>query len=63
MATPSHAGIARVKELLAAGVNVACGQDDIQNMFYPFGKMDPLEVALISAHAAHGCTRRDPGGL
>ncbi len=22
-------------------------------MFYPFGKMDPLEVALITAHAAH----------
>ncbi len=50
---PKPRGIARVKELLAAGVNVACGQDDIQNMFYPFGKLDPLEVALISAHAAH----------
>jgi cytosine/creatinine deaminase len=50
---PKPRGIARVKELLAAGVNVACGQDDIQNMFYPFGKMDPLEVALITAHAAH----------
>jgi cytosine deaminase len=22
-------------------------------MFYPFGRMDPLEVALITAHAAH----------
>ena len=22
-------------------------------MFYPFGKMDPLEVALITAHLAH----------
>lgn len=50
---PKPRGIARVKELMAAGVNVACGQDDIQNMFYPFGKMDPLEVALITAHAAH----------
>jgi cytosine/creatinine deaminase len=52
-AHPKPRGVARVKELLAAGVNVACGQDDIQNMFYPFGKMDPLEVALITAHAAH----------
>ena len=50
---PKPRGIARVKELLEAGVNVACGQDDLQNMFYPFGKMAPLEVALITAHAAH----------
>lgn len=50
---PKPRGIARVKELLAAGVNVACGQDDVQNMFYPYGKMDPLEVAMITAHAAH----------
>ncbi len=50
---PKPRGIARIKELLEAGINVACGQDDVQNMFYPFGKMDPLEVALITAHAAH----------
>jgi len=50
---PVRRGIARVKELLAAGVNVTCGQDDVQNMFYPYGRMDPLEVALITAHAAH----------
>ncbi len=50
---PKPRGIARVKQLLEAGVNVACGQDDIQNMFYAYGKMDPLEVALITAHAAH----------
>jgi len=50
---PVRRGIARVKELLEAGVNVTCGQDDLQNMFYPYGRMDPLEVALITAHAAH----------
>lgn len=50
---PKRRGIARVKQLLEAGVNVSCGQDDLQNMFYPFGKMDPLEVAVITAHAAH----------
>ncbi|MCB9419057.1 MAG: amidohydrolase family protein [Ardenticatenaceae bacterium] len=50
---PKPRGIARVKELMEAGVNVACGQDDVQNMFYPYGKMDPLETALITAHAAH----------
>jgi len=50
---PKRRGIARVKELLAAGVNVSCGQDDLQNMFYSYGNMDPLEVAFIVAHAAH----------
>ena len=50
---PKPRGIARVKQLLEAGVNVACGQDDIQNMFYPYGRMDMLEVAMITAHAAH----------
>jgi cytosine deaminase len=50
---PKRRGIARVKELIEAGVNVSCGQDDLQNMFYSFGNMDPLEVALIAAHAAH----------
>jgi cytosine deaminase len=50
---PQPRGIARVKQLLEAGVNVSCGQDDVQNMFYSYGKMDPLEVALITAHAAH----------
>ena len=46
-------GIARVRELLDAGVNVTCGQDDMMNMFYPFGRMDMLEVANFVAHAAH----------
>jgi cytosine deaminase len=50
---PKRRGIARVKELMEAGVNVSCGQDDLNNMFYSFGNMDPLEVALVAAHAAH----------
>jgi len=50
---PTRRGIARVKDLLEAGVNVTCGQDDLQNMFYPFGNMDMLSVANFVAHAAH----------
>ncbi|MFQ5830287.1 MAG: amidohydrolase family protein [Candidatus Methylomirabilia bacterium] len=50
---PRRRGITRVKELLEAGVNVAFGQDCVNDTFYPFGKADPLEVALITAHAAH----------
>jgi|TARA_B100001964_G_scaffold127694_1_gene141245 cytosine deaminase len=50
---PVRRGIARIAELIEAGVNVCCGQDDLMNMFYPFGQMDPLEVANIAAHAGH----------
>lgn len=50
---PVRRGITRVRELLDAGVNVTCGQDDMRNMFYPFGRMDMLEVANFVAHAAH----------
>ena len=46
-------GTTRVRELLAAGVPVAFGQDCVADGFYPFGRGDLLEVALVSAHAAH----------
>ena len=46
-------GTTRVRELMTAGVPVAFGQDCVQDGFYPFGRGDLLEVALISAHAAH----------
>jgi cytosine/creatinine deaminase len=50
-AEPRRRGIPRVKELLAAGVTVAAGQDCVDDAFYPFGTADPLQVALITAHA------------
>jgi cytosine deaminase len=53
---PVRRGITRVKELLAAGVNVACGLDDVDNLFLPFGRMDMLEVAMITALTAHMST-------
>jgi cytosine deaminase len=49
---PRRRGIPRVKELLAAGVLVAAGQDCVDDAFYPFGNADPLQVALLTAHAA-----------
>jgi cytosine deaminase len=49
---PIRRGITRVKELLEAGVNVTFGQDCVDDAFYPFGRADMLEVALITAHAA-----------
>lgn len=50
---PKRRGITRVKELLARGVNVSFGQDNLRDMFYPFGRDDPLELAWLAAHAAH----------
>lgn len=50
---PKRRGITRVVELLERGVNVSFGQDCVRDTFYPFGRNDPLEVALILAHAAH----------
>lgn len=48
---PWPRGITRVAELLEAGVPVACGQDDIDNWFYAFGRNDLLEVAQFMAHS------------
>ncbi len=49
---PKRRGVTQVKELLAAGVNVACGQDCVHDTFYPFGQNDPLEVAFLLCHAS-----------
>jgi cytosine deaminase len=51
---PLHA---RVRELLAAGVNVCLGQDDISDAYYPFGRNNMLEVAFLAAHVL-GMTAR-----
>jgi cytosine deaminase len=52
-------GTTRIAELRAAGVNVLFGQDCVKDGFYPFGRGSMLEVALISAHAAHLTTKPD----
>lgn len=52
-AEPIRRGITRVRELVRAGVNVASGQDDVNDPYYPFGRASQLEVALFMAHTAH----------
>src|SRR5262249_17574524 len=49
---PRRRGTARVKELLARGVNIVTSQDDVNDPYYPFGKPDPLECASMIAHVA-----------
>lgn len=46
---PIRRGITRVKELMAAGVNVACGSDNLRDVFYPFGQANMLEVSFVAA--------------
>jgi len=47
---PKRRGLTRVPELLAAGVNVAFGHDDVMDPWYPMGSHDMLEVAHMGAH-------------
>jgi cytosine deaminase len=55
---PRRRGLTRVRELLAAGVNVAYGQDVIQDGFIPvFGTGDPLQVGFLLAFGAQFSTR------
>lgn len=53
---PLHA---RVKELLAEGVTVCLGQDDVSDGYYPFGRNNMLEVAFLAAHLLWMTTQRE----
>jgi cytosine/creatinine deaminase len=61
LVTDPHTGPlhARVRELLAAGVNVCLGQDDISDAYYAFGRNSMLEVAFLAAHLLWMTTRPD----
>ncbi|MFI0367964.1 cytosine deaminase [Actinomadura sp. 1N219] len=49
---PKRRGLTQVKEMLAAGVNVAFGHDDVMDPFFPLGTAFPLQVALVGVAAA-----------
>lgn len=59
--TDPHTGPlhARVKELLADGINVCLGQDDISDAYYPFGRNNMLEVAFLASHLLWMMSRRE----
>ncbi len=50
---PKRRGITRVKELLAAGVNVALGHDSIMDPWFPLGKGDMLAAAQLALFLCH----------
>ncbi len=39
-----------IKYMLGEGVNVALGQDDIADAYYPYGRNNMLEVAFLASH-------------
>jgi cytosine deaminase len=46
-------GLTRVKELLAAGVNVTYASNNVRDALRPMGNFNPLEEALVLAYGAH----------
>ena len=59
--TDPHTGPlhARVRDLLAEGVVVCLGQDDISDAYYAFGRNNMLEVAFLASHLLWMMTRQD----
>ncbi|MBX9911868.1 MAG: amidohydrolase family protein [Beijerinckiaceae bacterium] len=49
---PKRRGMTRVPELLAAGVNIAFGQDCVMDPWYSLGAADPLDAAHMAVHVA-----------
>ena len=56
---PKRRGVTQVKELLAAGVNVAFGHDDVMDPWYPLGTANPLQVAHVGTHATQMLSRNE----
>ena len=47
---PKRRGITRVKEMLAANINVCFGHDDIFDPWYPLGTANMLQVLHMGLH-------------
>ena len=47
---PKRRGITRVKELLAEGLNVCFGHDDVFDPWYPLGTANMLQVLHMGMH-------------
>lgn len=50
---PKRRGITRVKELLEAGINVAFGNDDMFDPWYPLGNGSMRDVVFLGLHVCH----------
>jgi cytosine deaminase len=52
-AAPVPRGLPAVRKLLAAGVTVAAGGDNVRDPFNPVGRVDPFETTSLLVTAAH----------
>ncbi len=50
---PAPRAMAPIRDLMAAGITVACGQDCNEDPWYPLGNADMIEVAKMGAHVGH----------
>ncbi len=50
---PRHRAMAPIRDLVAAGIPVACAQDCNEDPWYPLGNADMIEVAKMGAHLGH----------
>ena len=50
---PTRIRLTRVLELMEAGVNVACGTDNMRDPFVRFGDADPLKALLLLAQVTN----------
>ncbi len=50
---PRHRAMAPIRELLAAGITVACAQDCNEDPWYPLGNADMMEALKMGAHVGH----------
>ena len=49
---PKRRGVTRVKELLAEGINVSFGHDDIRDPWYPMGNGSLRDVVFLGLHVS-----------
>lgn len=58
---PTRIRLTRVLELMEAGVNVACGTDNMRDPFVRFGDADPLKALLLLAQITNQLHQRRAG--
>jgi cytosine/creatinine deaminase len=60
---PKRRGLTRVKELLAAGVNVGIGHDSIMDPWYPLGRGQMLQAAFVLLHMCQMSGREEQSAV
>ena len=60
---PKRRGMTRVRELMAAGLNVSFGQDCMMDPWYSMGSADMLEVGHMAVHVAQMASLEDKSAI